>query len=147
MKTLHFPKNGDIEAPEPTFTLQELELKIRELAEEKPDFVYISTSAYHDPGACKYTSGQNCGGCIMGQAIIALQPELIDLLRHCDLFYGVSIADVLHQLFHDWFIGRGLYALRWFKEVQSNQDKKMRWKEAVKNADYALAYGAGDQNA
>ena len=110
-------------------TAELLVAEVRRLATENPDAVYINIT-----GTCSYLNGTaGCGsGCIIGQAILAIDPDLRDFLRQVD---GVSISAISKRL--------GLSygpEIRWLSRVQSKQDCGHTWGKAVKQADKEASY-------
>jgi hypothetical protein len=106
-------------------TAEALELKIRELAAALPDFVYES---YPD-GVCKYTTGKNGEGCLIGQALVALEPDLILVLTDIDSRYCMGI-DVLPR-----HLPIELTISPWIIDIQKQQDKGFKWSKCVEIAD------------
>lgn len=100
---------------------------IRDLAAEKPDFVYERPGNYHDGKGCVYVhDGQP--SCIVGHAM--WRAGLID-----DSFENMNYN-------HHGFGGHipGMKTLtgrevQWLEEVQGNQDCGETWSDAVLNAD------------
>lgn len=113
--------------PEITFTLNELEAAIRNLVEENPETIYMELSE----GDCLYTQGKaGCGeGCLIGQGISTVQPNLNPFLAQCDKNEGpISVSVLLSKL------GFGT-ADGWFASVQGYQDDDYTWQVAIEKAD------------
>lgn len=121
-------------------TLQQVIDKVRELAKERPEFVYRD-----QPGAggdeCSYTSanvGSDEGeGCIVGQALMrcGLSRETLE-----DLQDGTAIGIREFLLMLDEYVeqtsGLSDPRARWLVKVQNNQDTGSTWADAVWQADW-----------
>lgn len=104
--------------------------QVRRLATEYPDTVYPQP----EPGKCLYTVGA-CGsgsGCIVGQAIIAVKPDLAETLAHID---ELTPNKPVHSLVGRLEIKCTQEKLSWLGKVQRKQDDGKRWHEAVEAAD------------
>lgn len=111
-----------------TFTIDQLIAKVRELAAKHPATKYVPPGHYT---GCKYTKGEAGGGCgcLLGQALVSLQPDLLPLLMHLDAKENVTIDDLLvDHISIDGFVP-------WLTEVQQNQDMGKTWSVAVATAD------------
>lgn len=130
-----------------SFTPQDVVQKIRELAQNQPDFIYTEQPEYkrlldgtpHEPNAqCSYVAGAigatTGQACIVGQALSSLGvPE--GILRQFegdaggDLVSSLSVPDesastaVTFQRHH------------WINDVQAHQDGGLTWSHAVSFAD------------
>ncbi len=113
------------------FSVDQLIDEVKRLAQENPDFVYQKFPGKVRPiaGNCYYTKSANDlnKGCIFGQAILNLQPDLKDFLLEVDNRTDSNgIGQVLKDL--------GFPRLTWCIDVQSNQDHGYCWKKAVELA-------------
>jgi hypothetical protein len=102
---------------------------VRDLAEEHPDALY-----YAPPEGCLYTLG-SCGGgqgCIVGQAVLRVYPELLEILIKVDM-----LAVDANTLFDDELPDLDLSHedIGWLGSVQSNQDHPRAWGVSVTQAD------------
>lgn len=120
------------------FTIEQLIQKVRDLAEQNPDYVYekiendkfktvfcLSTSS-----SCSYLKSKNPGnedkGCIFGQAILNLQPDLKP-----ELETPFSISTILSHI----GINGNDFEKKWCAAVQAAQDSQYSWKDAINKAD------------
>lgn len=98
--------------------------KVRELAAEKPDFVYESPSGVR--GCCVNwveEDGKKIGSCLIGQALFALGAgDIISDMAGVDELYDYGDEDI------------GL-EVDWLTVVQSAQDNKRPWGQAIEIAD------------
>ncbi len=110
------------------FTIDQLIDEVRKLANEKPDFVYERPIA---SGPCSYTKSKTSEteGCIFGQAIFRLQPELKSYLCDCGI-------NTLIQLLE---IKASKQEIIWCCRVQGYQDRANSWKLAIEFADEKLS--------
>jgi hypothetical protein len=115
----------------PTFTIAELEAKIREIAAEQPDYVYAKAGGLN---SCFYSKsdkgvGNGCR-CIVGEALFRLGVNQQTLER----FDGSEkMLTGAYRLLKKVF---GFAEFSGFvPRVQSLQDKGHRWGEAVRIAD------------
>ena len=121
-------------------TLQQVVDKVREVAKERPEFVYRD-----QPGAgadeCSYTSaaiGSDEGeGCIIGQALMrcGLSREMLEEMQDgkaCGIsdFLPVLIGHVEQASYRD-------PRVRWMLVAQNAQDTGSSWADAVAQADGA----------
>ncbi|ORL77804.1 hypothetical protein A5N75_08210 [Prescottella equi] len=101
---------------------------VRELAAEKPDFVYEAPGR----GECKYVhrtpEGHLVGGCIVGQAALKVGMP-IEVLAELDDSEEPQVEFSFRQF------ELGALALRWLHQVQFKQDLGERWGSAVLAAD------------
>ena len=126
-----------IKWPTIEFTLDRLVAEVRSLAADCPDVVYSPCGVY-----CMYTKGEaGCGvGCIVGQAILRLQPELREGLVRVDRReLGNTTAMQLMGSMRLW-VGTesGKEAYRnayWLSRVQTSQDRGTQWGECIELAD------------
>lgn len=127
------------------FTLEQLRAEVIRLATEHPDAVYyppnFNPECSRVQQVCYYLSGQCNGsiGCIMGQAILNLDPKKREFLHACDTDpKGIpkSISWILREL----NLTATMREEDWFTKVQSWQDHGKTWKEAVENANSVNPY-------
>ena len=137
-------------------TLEQLEAAVREIAAERPDFVYTKQPArqgYDCEGSeCSYVSAgisvdHQGEGCIVGQALMRIGFDK-ELLAEIQGGVAQDIRDFLaHPVFQERFEGLSQienlhdprnHRLRWLSRVQGAQDTGSSWEEAVKEADRAL---------
>jgi hypothetical protein len=102
-------------------TAEMLEAKVREIATANPDYIYDTIID------CKYTTPNN--GCLIGQALVSLEPELLPVLQEIDAHRMVGI-DVLPEK-----LPMKLTISKWLCRVQSAQDTGLCWSKCVKRAD------------
>lgn len=116
------------------FTIEQLIQKVRDLAEQNPDFVYCQIVKEKEKNfGCYYaTSGNDPDkGCIFGQAILDLQPDLKDNLIKIDNNFSVPrIKELLEEFKVDFTQNQ----VRWCNAVQNQQDECKKWKIAVEIA-------------
>lgn len=110
--------------------IESLIAKVRELAEESPDFVYEALR----PNLCFYATGQNCDGCIFGQALLALGVEK-DVLEGFDQRNLSGQSSGIEPILDLLDIGASERQKEWCTAVQRAQDRGASWSEAVKDAD------------
>lgn len=116
-----------------TFTINQLVETVQTLAAERPDFVYEQIPL----GACYYTKSacSTTDGCLFGQAILRLQPELRPTLEEWDTNreknHASGIMTLLQSLGIDYTTEVGNLML-WCCQVQGMQDRKTAWGKAVK---------------
>lgn len=110
---------------------EQLEKKIRELVAADPKNVYVS------PGhgkTCSYVSGpciNGSKGCIFGQAILALRPDLRDSLIAFDLREDTSIRYLLQDLGCNYTDKQ----VNWCQRLQNEQDIQTGWANTLAAAD------------
>jgi len=102
------------------FTIEELISKVRELALNNPEFLYRKPL---NSQKCSYTTGADGKGCIFGQAMVALQPDIEDFLRYRDNQPIEMILSILA-------IGDD-NDKEWCGTVQHKQDWPKMWGECV----------------
>ncbi len=109
-----------------TFTIDQLIQEVKTLAQEQPNFVYQSIPLK----GCYYTKfGASSGnGCLFGQAILRLQPELLPMLEAWDAreHGATGIQHLLKELGIDWSP-----RVAWCCLVQGAQDRECPWGKAV----------------
>lgn len=118
------------------FTLDQLIQEIRKLATDWPNFVYERCGS-----ACNYTKSKNNPnkGCIFGQAILNLQPDLKELLTNNN---STPITTVLLNLL-DFEYKQEVNGnkISWCAEVQNKQDYGQSWANAIKLSDERYPIG------
>lgn len=118
--------------------VQDLIKTVRQLAQNNPDNTY---EEYHDEGklrACSYTKGECSNGtlgCIMGQAILALDPS-----------YDFADKDQasIYNLIHEQLLLDPRPCNKdseWLSLVQDSQDDSETWSNAVRIADTSEGEG------
>lgn len=133
------------------FTPQDVVVKIRELAQKQPDFIYTSQPEYQalangtedTPSAqCSYVAGAMGAttgqACIVGQALYSLGVPKSRLRQFegdagGDLVYSLSATN---QLYEEVVT---LQHHHWINNVQRHQDTGLTWSHAVSYADEAEA--------
>ena len=107
------------------FTLDDVVSKVREVAAERPDFVYSSPN----PDNCLYRHGENREepGCIIGQALDRLGYVVPQA-------WEGSNAEALMDHIYDLSQHDDVRA-SWLRYVQGEQDRAKPWGEAVSEAD------------
>ena len=110
------------------YTLKDVELEIRRIAAENPDFRYSRGAGYD---TCVYvpTKG-NPQGCIVGAALSALVPG-VDLTE----FHSTN-GDKAARAVLD-IDPASTYGDTWILKVQNSQDEGFSWSESVRRADEA----------
>lgn len=107
---------------------------VRKLAEERPEYRYESIIG------CYYTKGGDDGlGCLVGQALVLLYPEVKDTLVRVDN-RSVSEVPCLPELLTTLGVtddpsSEDKLKIRWLRDVQMFQDRGHRWSKAVELAD------------
>lgn len=105
------------------FTIEELIGEVRRLTKENPDYIYNAPE--HD--GCSYISSKDDPhkGCIFGQAMLNLDPDLHDTLDKFDT-YGIPyiLRDVLNVSGTD-------RQYDWCAMFQRKQDTGHMWGEAL----------------
>lgn len=108
--------------------IENLVAKVREIATERPNTVYLHRSCEYSVGECS----DGTTGCLLGQALRTLGYTVRDLRRLDEL--RVSSVDVaLKKLLKTYELP--LKKLRWLRRVQDAQDIEVAWREAVEAAD------------
>lgn len=108
--------------------------EVKRIAEQNPDFVYKP-----DGKDCLYTRSENnedCG-CIFGQAILNLKPELKQILQNFDNSAAVPRINVL---LNELEIKTTKKQAKWCCIVQSAQDNQLSWTQAIHRGERATAY-------
>lgn len=101
---------------------------VREIVAENPEVVYKRTS-----DGCLYTKGKagdSCG-CLIGQAIIRVYPELEEKLKDID----DKISPMAGTLLNSHLYFDETKASKWLNSVQHYQDGGSSWEHCVKTAD------------
>lgn len=103
-----------------------LERAVRKLVSEKPDACYSIPS-----GPCQYTTGLAGGkvGCIIGQAIKMVRPDIWKLLEAME---KAGRSCTIDDVFPDFRISGNV---KWLRAVQLSQDCGTTWSKAVAKAD------------
>ncbi len=106
---------------------EDLIRKVRELAENSPDCVYNGVTS------CSYTQGECSNGtvgCIMGQAVLAVDPSQLYMVKMYD-------TNSFHNLSLNLLFDRPITEeeVKWCSNVQGIQDDGECWKKAVDEAD------------
>lgn len=125
--------------------------KVREIAAEKPDYVYFQQTEIVKGTACRYTKNTDgtVGGCIIGRALLELKPDLQSFLEEMDTrtalpaskFPMIPTIDVLLLRYPELTeISQGLIIddIKWLSLVQKNQDFGLSWGESIEKADKQL---------
>ncbi len=111
------------------FTIDQLMNEVRSLAEQNPDFIYDGG------GRCFYTKSihsEECG-CIIGQAILKLQPNLRLYFQKIERGLIPNVTGLLPKLEINY--NQNKKKIDWLQCVQSSQDKGICWQNAVHTAD------------
>lgn len=112
-------------------TGEQLVDKIRELGKRYPDGKYVK-----EDGECRYTLGSvakgpiRCG-CIVGQAIVELDPSLVDVLRDADCKFSIDAPGICTKV----SIVLTNVQKSWLRKVQNEQDQGETWSDAIATAD------------
>ena len=112
-------------------TTQDVAQKVRELAAERPDFVYRPIIIPRGRGvSCSYVTGADGVGCIVGEALTALGHD----------FGGTSPALEVTELLNALYVGddgsgTSDHVSHWLQRVQNFQDASCPWWQAVAVAD------------
>jgi hypothetical protein len=120
-----------------TFTPSDVVAKMRELAAERPDYVYDNEGMGNSmdgfsPTSCFYRHGEDRerAGCIVGQALDRLGYVVPEELE------GSTSTYVLNYIFGAGTATQeGMADIRWVRDVQSQQDIGSTWGKAVAHAD------------
>lgn len=106
-------------------TVERIIEEVRRLAALHPDAVYEKEHV------CSYTTGKAADGvgCLVGQAILSIDPNLRDTLASHN---SETINGLLPVL--------GLERSNWLTDVQRAQDRRKPWKDAVALADKGAIY-------
>lgn len=114
--------------------IQEIVGEVVKLAKERPEFVYKSADL---DGSCSYVGGrmrtpEEGKGCIIGQALQRLGMPVEELLKH----EGDDVVSLI--IANPYIVGGDGFADRdarsFLDYVQSLQDRKETWGDAVKQA-------------
>jgi hypothetical protein len=114
----------------------ELVAKVREIAAAHPNVKYPKNGH----GGCDYDKPL-CGsgfGCLIGQAIYAINPALRNLIASTPGLMGKRIGDLIEDSddgIPDSFEVTDKAHVRWLSIVQSEQDRGQRWGRAIAEAD------------
>lgn len=111
---------------------------VRELAAERPDFVYPAREIHAGP-LCYYTTEEGAGDCIIGCAMERIGQPLPTQPRN-----GNSNCDLLNGPVSEPSWERALdniteFEFGWLWRVQSKQDSGKSWSTAVREADTWLS--------
>lgn len=101
----------------------DLAKEIIRLARENPDYIYHSNG-----DSCYYTKPN--GGCIIGQALTNLYPELKLLLKEIDSRNAITVSMLFSTLKVDNTIPTS-----YFSDIQHNQDMEESWIQSVELSD------------
>ncbi len=114
------------------FTLDQLIDEVRKLANEKPDFAYFKPP---EARLCSYTRSatSETEGCIFGQAILRLQPELRDSLTDCGIINLLKLLEVIGPYEADRHDCKN--KVYWCAYVQNRQDYGNTWASSIDYAD------------
>lgn len=106
--------------------------KVRELAEENPSAIYEG-----DQDGCFYTIGEagQGSGCIIGQALLKLDPSLETNLIAMDV-NPVGAKTLLEDYLH---MNLTTADIDWLVRVQTHQDEAKPWEDSVSIADAEIA--------
>lgn len=105
-------------------TVPELEIKVRELAAKSPDNIYKPDESrqYNQYVSCFYNEGK-CSdgsiGCIIGQAIKALDEEFFEKIKKS----VCGVSDIVYG------------KTKWLQSVQAFQDKGNTWGKCIELSD------------
>jgi hypothetical protein len=102
-------------------TFELIEKKVRDLAAERPDFVYDKGGSE----GCRYGANETQPGCIFGQALAALGSPVPSYWE------GKSINGLMIVM-HVFPLTK---QKNWASRVQYWQDKGVSWGKSVQNAD------------
>ncbi|WP_458085763.1 hypothetical protein [Streptomyces malaysiensis] len=110
-------------------TAEQLEATIREVAAERPDYIYKTPEG---SDICRYVhtdndSGVQIPGCLIGHALNRLGVPLADLCRN----EGTDAASVIHTY---TTLGTWDPAVMAAENAQFEQDQGSTWSEAVRIA-------------
>lgn len=108
---------------------------VRELAAERPDFVYKSDPYREGPG-CLYTLADGTPDCIMGCAMARigqpLPPQKVGT-------HEANECTLLNEDVYTWYgalgVGAESVTMKWLASVQNHQDNGYTWEAAVREAD------------
>lgn len=103
---------------------------LRDLAAERPDYVYSNPDIENSPSACLYVHGDE-PGCIVGAALHRLGVPL-DVLS---AYEGEGASTLLHYLNDDGVTSVSDDVRQRVSNVQRDQDGREPWAKAVKALD------------
>jgi len=123
------------------FTIKQLYDKVIELAQKYPENIYnrskllgsINSGCYYTAGTCSNGSE----GCIVGQALLSLDPSLNEILNAIDIgiveTHGgdTTVRDVLEQLGLIKLENMSDYYITCLGQIQEKQDRGIKWSECV----------------
>lgn len=112
--------------------LADIAAKVRELAAENPEHVYVFPSGTACYNVWEDEDGELVGSCIVGKALVALgiDPELF-IERDVQ---ATSVHNTLRafEADIDWVYGPDA---EWLQNVQAFQDQQLPWGKAIEEAD------------
>jgi hypothetical protein len=123
------------------FTLDDVVAKVREVAAERPTYVYDNGTG-GELSSCFYRHGADRSepGCIVGQALDRLGYVVPEDLEGRDSY--TILNEALGTHFESWESPANPAGAKWIRGVQFQQDAGKPWGVAVEYADaYTLAYG------
>ena len=114
-----------------SYALQNLVDEVKKLAKEQPDFIYIPPESKEAGGwrVCYYDKGNNCSGCIFGQAISRINSTFSFVKYNPDNNGNTNIRRLIEDNIDVTDEDRCL--INWCTTVQNRQDKGYSWSEAV----------------
>ena len=116
--------------------------EVRNLAKYHPDAVYHGPVKGGDlccytEGECKDSTGETIGiGCIMGQAILNIRPEMKRALEKADV-HQIDVRCLLSEIGEKHFdVGTCLFTnpVTFLASVQQDQDLGSTWGDAVEES-------------
>lgn len=112
------------------FTIEDLVLSVREVAEENPDRVYVTHPGTRPP--CQYW-WQGCPDCVIGHGLHrrGLSPGSLPS-------WGMTVWQLLPALRSGGFLAEfpeDSREMLWLTTVQEHQDRRFTWAESVLRAD------------
>lgn len=115
--------------------LNDLQKEVRRLANQYPNAIYQSPNGFN---GCYYNvgivaNGPDTEGCLLGQAIRNLEPEIFEAIT-ADSDDIVSLICIMNEDFDNSEDEEGDIE-KWLSIVQGQQDGGKTWSEAVKIAD------------
>jgi len=116
-----------------TATAIEVTDKIRSLATAQPHHVYVPPVKNLGGPTCWYVHNSSdglVGGCIVGQALLAVDVPAEDLHEY-DLGDGANGSQVVRRYTGNLTVEQQ----QWIDSVQQQQDSGKTWGEAVEHAD------------
>jgi len=116
-----------------TVKVSEIIQTCRNLAKEFPEARYPVTES------CCYTQGEAGPGqgCLIGQAIVRVYPELLPKLKRIDKAGGATVASMLLTLKVEpsEIVEQAVAEVHWLSRLQHKQDCGYPWSECLKEAD------------